>query len=112
VTAVQIRVPHGTSGLRWVTLARNVDADSVRLFEEVSLFEVRTVDADDSPASELSHPVPDHSGRFCVWMQHPVVVNQKRPWGRIADNLTAEHVAAFVADPAQRISIQPSRIGA
>lgn len=112
MTDLQIKVPHGTTGLQWATLARNVDPAAVRLFEEVCLFEVREAPADEAPAGELSHPVPDHDGRFCVWMQHPIVTNGKRPWGRIADGLTAEHVAAFSADPAQRLSIQRSRIGA
>lgn len=109
---VQIKVPHGTSGLKWATLARNVTLDGARLIAEVALFETRTVESIDAPAKGLSHPVPDHSGKFCVWMQHPVVVNNKRPWGRIADGLTPEHVAAFSADPAQTLSIQPTRLDA
>lgn len=114
MTDPQIKVPHGTTGLQWATLARNVEPDAVRLFEEVCLYEVRAADVGPEPttatAPGLSHPVPDHDGRFCVWMQHPIVINNKRPWGRIADGLTAEHVAVFVADPAQRLSIQRSRL--
>lgn len=113
MTDLLIHVPHGTRGLQWATLARNVTPDAVRIFEEVCLYEVRTADVGPEPTSTaapgLSHPVPDHDGLFCVWLQHPVVVNNKRPWGRIADGLTAEHVAAFTANPAQRISIQRSR---
>lgn len=109
---VQIRVPHGTRGLQWTTLARSASEDQARLITEVSHYETRTVASTDAPAGGLSHPVPNHGGLYCVWMQHPIVINNKKPWGCIADGLTVEHVSAFALDPAQRLSIQPSRMGA